>query len=157
MHWVFDEVFLRPEAKLVLEREGITGITFSHPVYHRSGKEMTTVFQMRIEETIQAGLVTKELNTVTCKENNEEWKFAGARKNVTGYPFCGRVKYHHPRRSPITFKKEAFGKLSDVVKSQEYFGSGAGAHRLIVVSRKFTEVIAKHKLRGMRLRPVKLI
>ena len=38
--------------------------------------------------------------------------------------------------------------------SNEYFGSGGSAHRLIILSKRIYEIIIKNKLRGIRFEPI---
>jgi len=157
LHWVFDEIFIRPIAKSIIEDEGVTGIEYIHPVLDRTSEAVETVFQMKIKTTVRPGMITDDLNTVTCKENNEEWKFGGIRKGLEGYPFCGRVKYSYPRRDSIKFRRECFDRIPDIVRSHEYFGTGRAAHQLILVSRKFVDIVTKKKFRGLKFTPISLV
>ncbi len=72
LHWVHDEVFVRPEVKAIFEEEQISGIEFSHPVHHKSGENIDSVYQIIAQTIAEAGLVTEGLSTVTCRVNNEE-------------------------------------------------------------------------------------
>jgi hypothetical protein len=45
----------------------------------------------------------------------------------------------------------------DVVKSHEWFGSGASAHRLGLVSQRFRRAVATAKWRGVSFEPVELV
>jgi hypothetical protein len=161
LHWVFDEIFVRPETKAILESENIRGVTFTRPLHHRKNQEIENLFQMHIETVATPGLVTERLSTVTCKENNEEnWlqeKYSKAPQLTEHHSFCGRVKYHHPTRDCIKFTRDTFLNVPDIVKSSEYFGSGAGAHKLVLVSRRFADTVAKHKLRGLKFKPIMLL
>lgn len=160
LHWVFDETFLRPETKAMLEHAGTTGISYLHPVFNKTGEKIKIVFQMKVDTIIEGGLITDELIKVTCMENNEEGrasKGGGSYRFPEGYPFCGKVKYHWPDRTTIKFHKEKLDGVPDVIKSDEYFGSGGSANRLIMVSKKFRELITSHKLRGLQFTPIELV
>ncbi len=160
LHWVFDEIFVRPEARMIFEREQVSGIEFLHPVYHKSGQDIASVCQMVVLTTARPGLVTEGLSTVTCKADNEESyvEGIGRLKNRLGsYPYCGRVKYHFPRRDTIKFRADVMRELPDVAKSYEYFGSGAGANRLVLARNKVVRLARDHKLRGLRFTPIEVV
>jgi hypothetical protein len=162
LHWVFDEIFVRNEAKAILERECPAGIRFTHPVYHRTSEEMESVYQLRIETVVKEGLVTSGLDTVTCKPYNEEYKGlvrqVAERLNLREEgPYCGRVKYHYPTRDTVKFRHKALSQIPDIVKSDEDFGSGHSADKLVLVSKRFRELIVKYKLRGLRFTPIELM
>jgi hypothetical protein len=162
LHWVFDEIFVRPNTKDIIENSGLGDIEFFHPLFIKTGKQIQNVYQMKIMGNLEHGLITNDLFTITCKENNEE--IIALNKSglnigkLTGeFTYCNRVKYHHPKTTQITFKREIFSKAPQIVKSYEYFGSGSEAHQLILVSQRFAEVVRQHKLRGLKFTPVKLI
>lgn len=155
LHWEFDVIFARPLVKRIFEKEGISGIGYIHPIHYRKKEAIDTVYQLQIKETAPKGMVIKDLQTVTCKKNNEEWKFRN-KKDVKRIKFCGRVKYHYPKRSPILFRKETFQNMPDIYYSHEYFGSGAGAHKLMIVSSKLRDVVLQNQLHGLRFTPIVL-
>lgn len=156
LHWVFDEIFVRPGVKTVFDTEGITGVDYCHPVQNRSGQDIVDTLQLRIGICPEPGLVTERLVAETCQPSNPEATFATGRAYPSDYPFCGRTKYNYPTRDAIRFRRESLKNCSDMIKSHEYFGNAAGAHRLILVSRKFADVIEQHRLRGILLTPVLL-
>jgi hypothetical protein len=160
LHWVFDEIFVRPVVKTIFERDGISGVGFCHPVHHKSGEPIDSVYQMVVQTIAEPGLVTEGLSTVTCKPNNEESYMEGIGRipNRRGdYPYCGLVKYHHPERDAIKFRREALIHLPDIAKSHEYFGSGGAAHRLILMRKRVVEYVETRKLRGLGFTPIELV
>lgn len=160
LHWVFDEIFVRPEIKALFEKEGIGGVEFSHPVQHKSSQDIENVYQMVVQTIAGPGLVTEGLSTVTCKVNNEESHIegVGTLKNRLGdYPYCGRVKYHYPRRDTIKFRGESLRDLPDIAKSHEYFGSGAAANRLILARNRVVKVVKEYTLRGLTFTPIEVV
>ena len=162
LHWVFDEIFVRSEAKDILENNHLDGIEFIHPILGKNLKPLDSVYQMKINTVVNPGLLTGDLETVTCKEHNEEvvsLKKAGItiHKYLGQDKRCGRVKYHYPLTKMITFKRSTFCSSPDIVKSSEYFGSGAGANRLILVSQKFVGVVKRNNLCGLNFTPIKLV
>ncbi len=156
LHWVFDEIFIRPAVRWIFEKENITGVSYCHPMHNRSGQEISTVLQLRIEINPGSGLVTDEFAAEICQEGNPNAIFATGRAYSADDPFCRRIKYNYPRRDAIRFRRESLSCSPDIVKSQEYFGSAAEAHRLILVSRKVANVIHGYELRGIKLTPVLL-
>ena len=153
LHWVFDEIFVRPEAKIEIENAGFDGINFIHPVFHKTGLPIESVLQMKIQNMAKPGLVTKDLQPVTCKRDNEE----GFYKNAKDFIPCGRVKYHFPNRTMMTFYRDSMKDLPDIARSSEYFGSGGAANHLILVSRRFLDFYNQHGFRGLKFTPIELV
>lgn len=52
------------------------------------------------------------------------------------------------------FDKGIFYEAPDIVESEEYFGSGASAHKLQIVSKRFKEIAEKNKLKGLSFTPI---
>ena len=52
------------------------------------------------------------------------------------------------------FDKQIFNKDFDIVESYEYFGSGASACKLQIVSKRFKEIVEKNKLKGAFFEPI---
>jgi hypothetical protein len=164
LHWVFDEVFVRPEVKSMLEQSAIAGIGFLPPVHHRTGQPIETVYQMIVRTIAEPGLVTDGLQPVTCRDNNEEGfsqrtsgSAHGMSRRLEDYAFCGRVKYHYPTTTMLAFTRSSLEGLPDVAKSYEFIGSGAGAHRLILVTRRFVDLVKRCGVRGMQLTPIRVL
>jgi hypothetical protein len=135
-----------------MEENGITGVSFTHPVYHRSGQPITSVFQMQVETVARPGLVTEDLVPEVCTLDLLPWM--PGRRFPEDYPACGRIKYNYPRRDPIRFRRSIFDGMPDVIKSHEYLGSGGSAMRLILVSNRFYRVVKGAHLPGLRFTPV---
>jgi hypothetical protein len=162
LHWIFDELFIRPGVKDLIEGNQIGDVDYIHPLFDKTGTPIETVYQLKVKFTLAPGLVTKDLDTVTCKANNEEvisLKKSGFQfsKTSSRRNYCNQVKYHYPLTTMITFDKSIFANVPDIVKSNEYFGSGASANRLILFSRRFVNIVEKYKLRGLKYTPIKLV
>jgi hypothetical protein len=158
LNWVFDEIFARTEAREGLVGAGITGILFVIPVLHKCNQASEQVAQMKIPTLLPTKLEPSGLASVTCKANNEERSgrpFTGS--ELGGHPYCGRVKYRVMRRGPFRFERFAFEGAPDVVKSREWFGSGAEARHLIVVSQKFRQLVSAMGWRGLMFEPIELV
>ncbi|MFO7696922.1 MAG: hypothetical protein R6X16_07160 [Anaerolineae bacterium] len=162
LHWEHDVLFARPEVRAGIE-PWVSGIEFLHPVIHETGRAIETVEQVLIPFLDGPGLVTEGLQSVSCVQNNEEayvqresGKPFGISGDLADHPFCGRVKYHHPMTTEITFSRSSLAGASHIARCIEYFGSGAAAHHLILVSRRMAEAIQQNKWRGLRLTPIRL-
>jgi hypothetical protein len=109
MNWVFDEFFVKPDVwKAIFEPSGLK----CRPVLlHRTGQELDSVVQLDIPH-----LVTLMMDSGT---------FA-----VERCEFCDRKKYAHVTGFFPTPQATVFA----LFKSVEYFGSGASAHRAVVIS-----------------------
>lgn len=149
LHWDFDAIFVRQEAKSILERERIKGIRFSNPVIHRSNVPIEGFYQLHIDTILGNGFDYYNTKIITCKINNEE----NLNTDMTSQ-CCGRVKFHHPMIGGYLFDKSIFDKKYDIVNSREYFGSGGSANRLQIVSKKFKDMVDRNKLTGLSFIPV---
>ena len=73
-------------------------------------------------------------------------------------PKCGKQKFRSNNRGKFVFKKEAFINAPDFVKSAEWFGGGAGASKLILVSQKAYRFITENKLdSSLVFEPISLV
>jgi hypothetical protein len=98
---------------------------------------------------LREGFDKYNAKVITCKLNNEEnWNTDPVIK------YCGRIKYHHPRIGGYLFDKKIFDNQFDIVETNEYFGSGASANRLQIVSRKLKTLVEKNKLKGLSFIPI---
>jgi len=159
LNWVFDQYFLRAEARDGIRSQGISGVEFLSPVIHKNGLPSQRVSQLVVTDTLESALDPSGLQTVTCREHNEEWLAYGlARANrLKDQVYCGRVKYHLVHRGPLRFVGDAFIGAPDVVRSHEWFGSGASAFNLIVVNQKFHQLVVRSKWRGVYFEPLDLV
>jgi hypothetical protein len=159
LNWVFDEFFLREEAREGLRGAAITGIDYLAPVLHRNDRPSERVAQMIVRTGLRPALDPTGLQPVTCKPQNEEWhslqRIRPSEPEVG--PYCGRVKYHSAHKRPFRFDSNAFAGAPDVVKSHEWFGAGGSAHRLVIVSQKFRQAVVTAKWRGVSFEPIELV
>ena len=145
----FEAIFVRQEAKHILEREKVKGIRFSNPILHKKNLPIDGFYQLHIDTILNIGFDSYNAKTITCKINNEE------NLNVDpGSLCCGRVKFHHPEIGGYLFNAGIFDKSLDIVESKEYFGSGGSANRLQVVSKRFKDIVEKNKLKGLSFIPI---
>jgi hypothetical protein len=151
LHWVFDEIFVRPEIKRIFDANGISGVEYIDVIHHKTGIPFNNVYQMKITEIALPGLITENLFSVTCKPQNEESyiKGLGQRIDMPGPPFCGRIKYHYPLTEPIKYKADILKELPDFAKSYEYFGSGGLAYRFMLARNKVVRLIEELGLEGL--------
>lgn len=126
--WVYDELFVTPDAwTRVFKPAGVA----CRPVLNTKGVELKTVVQLVVEATV--GIITDGLDFERCER-------------------CGRTKY-----LPVT--RGAFPALRDVptaslVRTAEYFGSGAQADQRVLISQDLARALTAGGVRGAELKPV---
>jgi hypothetical protein len=149
LHWEYFALFVREETKNILEKENIKGIRFSTPVLNKKNNTIEGFYQLHIDTILNNGFDCYNTKTITCKHNNEE-------NDNTDYNIacCGRIKFHHPMIGGYLFDKSVFNPEFDIVQSNEYFGSGASANRIQIVSKRFKELVEKNKLKGLSFTPI---
>ncbi len=160
LHWVFDEIFVRPLVMSLFDSAGISGVKCIDVIHHRTNQPFDNVFQLDIPIIEESALIVDNLFSVTCKSQNEESfvKGIGQLKDRPGPPFCGRVKYQYPLTEPIMFKANVLKGLPDFAKSYEYFGSGAAANHFILVRNKVVRLIKEKRIEGIGFRrPIHLV
>ncbi len=160
LHWVFDEIFIRPMVVSLFNSTEIAGVKYLDVIHHKTNQPFDNVFQLDIPTIEEPALIVDNLFSVTCKSQNEESfvKGIGQLKDRPGAPFCGRVKYHYPLTEPIKFKASSLKGLPDFVKSYECYGSGAGANHFILVRNKVVRLIKEKKIKGIGFRrPIHLV
>jgi hypothetical protein len=127
LNWVFDEYFVTPEVWGKVFEPYRVGC---RPVLNTSGAELKTVVQLVVEELV--GVDESGLIKTKCAE-------------------CDRIKYE-----PVTrgrFPPLAKVPANAIAKSREYFGSGASAHRAVVLSRDLAGALWTAKVRGVAFKP----
>ena len=149
LYWEYFAVFVRQETKNILEKEKIKGITFSKPVLNKKNIEIEGFYQLHIDTILNEGFDNYNAKTITCKINNEE----NCNTDLNA-KCCGRIKFHHPKIGGYLFNKAIFNPDFDIVQSHEYFGSGASANRIQIVSKRFKEIVDMHKLKGISFTPI---
>lgn len=125
LNWVFDEYFVKPEVwRAVFAPEGIEHRVVLH---HRTGKELETVVQLKVQQILPGPLKMRD------------------------HPFevCGHCK----RKKYLAFARGMFPPLTracdaNLVQSIEWFGSGASAFRAFLVSQALYSRISEAKIRG---------
>lgn len=149
LHWEFEPLFLRQEAKNLLEKAQMQGIRFTRPVLHKKNAVIEGFYQLHIDTILNEGFDNYNTKPISCKSHNEE----GGNPDKAGR-YCGRIKFHHPLVGGYLFNKKIFNTDFDVVNSFEYFGSGGNANRLQIVSKRFKQIVDKNKLKGLQFTPV---
>ncbi len=159
LHWVYDEFFVRHEARDLLTLEDITGVEFGPVLVSRKGDVSRQASQMRVLGTLPPALDASELQTVTCKPHNEEWRpdVRATSADREDLPYCGRVKYRWAHRGPLRFDRSAYLDVPDLVKSHEWFGSGGSASQCVIVSQRFRQIVIAAEWRGLRFEPIELV
>ena len=155
VNWLFDIWLLRPEAAADLAAAGLPGLRFRDVLQYPSGSVLGSLVQLEVPD-VRSGVRLGSLKRVTCMPNNEEGWSGGAlaKKLPGGPPYCGRVKFH-PATS-LGVDDTAFSGATDILQTEEWFGSGAQAFRETLVSSRFADVIRQRRWRGVTCEPVVL-
>jgi hypothetical protein len=129
LNWVFDEYFVKPDLySSVFEPFGIQ----SRPVlHHRTDQELDSVVQLNIQEGVDLDI--DGLPFTLCECCNRK-KFLPITKGV--FP------------APLTPKGPLY-------KSNQYFGSGASAFRLILSSSLVFRTMRDRRVKGVDFKPCK--
>ena len=159
LHWAFDAIFIRPEAKEMFEKNSISGVTYSHPLLDKSEKPISNLYQLEIKTILPKGYIPTEDEQVTCKLNNEEYERTLKNTGLVpkqGNTFCYRIKFLYPRTHMMTFDKKIFNNVPDFVKTNEWFGSGFSSVQVNLVSEKVYNLVTSMKWRGIVFKPIEL-
>ena len=130
INWVYDELFISTKAKELLESSSLNGFSFLNVNKKSGNATLDDVFQMKIPHILAAGIhdtTSRISETSVC-------------------PICKRKKLHSNGRGQFVFNKEIFYDAPDFVKSNECFGYGLIASRLIIVSQKAYKFLTANKL-----------
>lgn len=142
LNWIEDELFIDTIAQEYIISEKITGLEILDVINNKKNTTFEDIHQIYIENVLDPSLVNMELSV----------------KEVLNCRSCGKVKYIYSGRG-LSFKKDTFQGLDhDIVKSFETFGSGHMCARIIIVSKKFYQVLKKNKLdKDLEFEPITLI
>lgn len=143
LNWVFDEIFVDDIAKEILQKEGISGISFLGVKDKKGIEFFENTNQVVIEKRLERGIVTEGISSID---------------DIYVCSKCGVPKYHPTGIGMLAFKKEIFDGAPDVVKTAEIFGWGHAAPTEIIVSQKVYQTIVKNKLeRSLVFQPIELV
>lgn len=128
LNWVFDEYFVTPDVWATAFKPHGIGC---RPVLNTKGVQLKTVVQLTTEQHVNV-----DVNGLPCET----------------CPKCGRVKYlPHTRGFFPRFVVEPGGAM---VKTNEYFGSGASAHHSVIVSQAVVQSLNRAGVRGASFKPL---
>jgi hypothetical protein len=130
LNWMFDEFFVQPDVwTTVFKPHGVE----SRSVLNISGAMLKTVVQLVTNDEV--GIVTKGLTTeeTVCTK-------------------CGRTKYLPVKRGPFPALRSE--PSAAMLKTKEYFGSGAAAAKRVLISQGLARSLASHGVLGASVKPV---
>lgn len=127
LNWVFDEYFVAPEVWAGVFKP--MGIGYRPVLKEKTGSEMDSIVQLDIDRCVDLKL--REDEDEKCSD-------------------CGRRKRAAFLRG---YFPEPVGTDAPMFKSKEYFGSGAGAFKLVFVSNPMYRRIRDASLRGVNFYP----
>ncbi len=123
LNWVFDEYFVKPD--LWDEIFKPFGIACQPVVLNNTGKELDNVVQLKIPEIVNLHIGKHEFENCAV---------------------CGRKKYlpftrgFYPKPEPTN---------TIIFKSSQYFGSGASANRMVLITNKLYQELKSAKVKGV--------
>lgn len=123
LNWIFDEFFVKSDVWAAIFQP--LGIGCRPVVLNKTGVEIDSVVQLEISQSFDVKLGGQDAQE--CAR-------------------CGRKKYRYVLRGPYP---EPQGADAMIFKSSQYFGSGAGAFRLVFVSK-----VLYGKMKDVRLKGV---
>lgn len=128
LNWVFDEYFVKPELWTAIFEP--LGIGFTPVLSAKNQIVIDSVVQLKVEPLVELDLADAAFEV--CRR-------------------CRRKKYLPIARGfapkPISTTDHT------MMKSQEYFGSGASAFRMVFVSNPLYETLSKARIRGVTYSP----
>ena len=128
LYWERNAIFVREEAKNILQKENIKGVHFLQPVLHKSNKPIDRFYQLIIDTELDNGLDLCNVQEISCIH-------------------CNRIKYYFPKGDTCIYNKKIFYRNVDFYKTSEYFGSGAYAEKINIISKKVYEIVKYNNLK----------
>ncbi|MCP5094153.1 MAG: hypothetical protein GY943_01235 [Chloroflexi bacterium] len=133
--WVFDQVFITTNVHKIFNQQGITGADYLAPLKAKTKQPFDNLWQLVIRNRLQNALLNhSDFDQKLCGE-------------------CGRLAHRASARAK-KFDKTAFVNAPDIVRSEEWFGNGQISKQLIIVSRKFVDLVLANKWRGLKMQPI---
>ena len=142
LNWIPDELFVDETVKRVFQCNNVSGVLFGE-VHDKKGQySLPQIYQMNVAGTLPPGITVnnQSIDTVLACSN------------------CGTQKYHPTGIGMHSFRRRSFENAPDIVRTNEVFGWGHSASRLIIVSQKVYQLIVGNKLdKGLVFQPVLLV
>ena len=130
-----------PSMEEMIREAGIQGYEEWPVLHYKTGEALENTVQLYIPHVTKPGLTrTEGLRQTQCA-------------------MCGRIKYQPHMRGVMYIKREAMEDVDDfdIVYSHEWFGSGHGAYREILVSNRFARLCLEKEWKGIRFKVVELV
>lgn len=135
LFWTY-VLFATPVVIDVFKREQIRGFDSWDVLIHSTSQPSSRVSQIYVTETAPSAMIPDAtLHSQICE-------------------MCHTVKYLPHRRGIMQFNGPPGNSDTDIVLSQEWFGSGKAAYREILVSRRLSHIIVEKEWQGIRLKPI---
>jgi hypothetical protein len=139
LNWVFDEVFIKENVKITLQEMNISGGIFNPVIHSKLGQPIEELYQLKVDSILEGGLNPYNCTLEEC--NHHQTKATS-------------IKYNRPLIGGLTFNEDIFPKDKDIVKTDEWFGSGKESHRLILCSKKIFSTAMNERWKGLKLSPI---
>jgi hypothetical protein len=121
----------------VLERESITGLSFSRPNVVDGHGPSTRITQLMVSEVEAPSLIAGPTPSI-CER-------------------CGISKHVPHLKGFMELSADSFRPDSEIVRSGDWFGSGHDAFQEFLASKRVAEIILREKWTGITLKPVRLV
>ena len=136
IYWVY-KYFAIPEVFDILNDEGITGFEAFPCLHYKSLDELKSVKQIKVTSVLPPALISDNL--------------------VRDWSTCDHVKHNAIQRGMTKFTEQVLDGQPDVIYTNEWFGSGHQAFRLILASSRFVKVFMDNKWKGLSFAPIELV
>lgn len=142
LNWIGDELFADDSVCSVLKLNNVSGISFMG-VYDQKGHEkLDDINQIVISNHLEKGII-EDSDSIKAIEYCSQ---------------CGEKKFLYSGVGMLSFRRELFEGVPDIVKTAEYFGSGHYAQKMILINQRVYQLIAKNKLdKALVFEPINLV
>ncbi len=148
--WTYD-IFARNKVFDVLTKNNITGFEIYPAIHYKKKKPLETIKQLKIIGELAPGVIASNLT-----RTDVEGITADNIITHESYP-CGHIKYIGLSRGMYKFSRNIFKEMPDLIKTNEWFGSGHEAIQLVLASAKFVKVYMENNWKGLNLAPIELV
>jgi hypothetical protein len=136
IYWTYN-FFARPKIFDVMLENDIQGFEILPAIDHSTNTPLDTIKQMKVTNELSPCIIEDNLQ----RDNNK----------------CEHIKYWVLSRGMLKFFKTSFSNLPDLIKTNEWFGTGHEAIQLTLASNKFVQLYYENNWKGLFLAPVELI
>jgi uncharacterized protein YqfB (UPF0267 family) len=140
LHWIYEFV-ITFRLKELISVEGLTGCEFWPLIDHRRNTKLDDVYQLFFTRMMPP--MSRQTNII----------------RADGIEMCDCGKMGYTIKGIPVYERQAINMnaLQDFNKSYEWLGGGKTTWQMQIVSKRVYNLFVKHKIRGVRFEPVKVI